>query len=250
MKGVKLSLLMPVRNEGETLRMTLKMLKATVDVPHEVLVVYDTEDDDSIPIIKEMQRHYPVVRPIHNKRGRGIANAIRSGVAAAAGEYILILVADDIGPVFVLDKMVSLMDQGYDLVSVTRYAQGGRIYGGHFLSRLFSRVANRLFYVLAGSELTDATVGIKMFRQSLLDQIQLESRPIGWVVAFELSIKAQLAGLRMGEIPMVSMNRFYGGESSFTFRPWVREYIKWFLWGWRQLYQTGKRRKTNKYRKR
>ena len=45
-----LSILLPVRNEGINLRIMLKILRAVVDLPHEVLVVYDSTGDDSIAV--------------------------------------------------------------------------------------------------------------------------------------------------------------------------------------------------------
>jgi dolichol-phosphate mannosyltransferase len=232
---------MPVLNEGVNLKIMLKILKATIDIPHEVMVVYDSLDDDSIPVIEEMQsNHYPDLRGIHNRRGRGVANAIKSGVDAARGDYILVIAADDIGPVLAVDEMVSLMDEGCDLVSATRYSHGGRLLGGYLMSRFLSRIANRLFYLFSGSALTDSTIGIKMFRSSIFDRIELNAKPVGWSVAFEMAIKSQLAGLKLGEVPIISINRFYGGRSSFKLGPWVIEYSKWFLWGLWNLYRSGK----------
>lgn len=227
---------MPVLNEGINLKIMLKILRATIDVPHEVLIVYDAPDDDSIPVVKSMQKDYPHLRLVHNKLGRGVVNAIKSGVKAANGNYVLIIAADDIGPILAVDDMISLMDEGCDLVNATRYAYGGKNMGGFFISIFLSRIANRLFCVLAGSALTDSTLGVKMFRRSLFNQIKLESKPVGWAVSFEFAIKAQLAGWKLGEVPMISVNRFYGGKSSFKLGPWVIEYSKWFLWGLMHLH--------------
>ena len=238
-QGVKLTILMPVHNEGINLKNMLRILEATVDYPHEVLVVYDRPEDDSRPVVEAMNKVYPHVRPIHNQLGRGVANAIKAGVSHARGEYILVIAADDIGPVLAIDEMIELMEEGCDLVSATRYAHGGRVYGGAKISRILSRTANMLFNFLSGSSLTDATIGIKMIRKSVFDRIVLESRPVGWVIAFELSIKSQLAGLNLGEVPIVSINRFYGGKSSFKPGPWIVEYSKWFLWGLKNIYLSG-----------
>lgn len=240
---IKLSLLLPVRNEGVNLKIMLKILKATIDVPHEVLVVYDSLDDDSIPVVKEMQKIYPEIMPVHNNLGRGVANAIKVGIKSAAADYILIITADDIGPVLAVDDMITLMDEGCDLVSATRYANGGRILGGLFISRFLSKITNKLFYIVAGSALTDSTIGIKMLRRSIFDKINLEANPIGWAVTFELAIKAQRAGLKLGEVPIISINRFYGGKSSFKLGTWAKEYSKWFLRGMWYLYRSGKRRR-------
>ncbi|MFC1957675.1 glycosyltransferase [Chloroflexota bacterium] len=237
---VKLSILIPVLNEGINIKIMLKILKATIEIPHEVLVIYDSLDDDTIPVVEAMQPAFTQLRGIHNKLGKGVPNAIKAGVNVAVGDYILVLSADDIGPVLAIDDMVSLMNEGCDLVSATRYAYGGRALGGFFISRVLSRLANKLFKLVSRSALTDSTIGIKMFVSSIFDKITLEAKPVGWAVAFEMSIKSQLAGLKLGEVPIISINRFYGGKSSFKLGSWVNEYSKWFFWGLSNLYRSGK----------
>jgi hypothetical protein len=46
-----------------------------------------------------------------------------------------------------------------------------------------------------------------------------------------MSIKAQLAGLKLGEVPIVSIDRLYGGKSTFAVGSWTAEYLRWFVWG-------------------
>ena len=77
-----LSILLPVRNEGINLRIMLKILRAVVDLPHEVLVVYDSPNDDSIAVINDVHQIYPELRGVQNTLGNGVVNAIRAGVAA------------------------------------------------------------------------------------------------------------------------------------------------------------------------
>jgi len=236
--GTVVSILIPVRNEGLNLTIMLKILKAVVDVPHEVLVVYDHPDDSSVDVVDPMAALYPAIRAVHNTFGPGILNALRAGVAESRGKYALIFAADEIGPVLAIDDMLELMEQGCDFVSCTRYAHGGRRLGGSFVGGVLSRIANWLFCRLSGMQLTDATTGIKMFRPALLESLKLEARPVGWAVAFEMGIKAQLAGLKLGEVPIVSIDRLYGGKSTFKLGPWTAEYLRWFLWGLRQSFRS------------
>jgi dolichol-phosphate mannosyltransferase len=229
-----LSILLPVRNEGINLRIMLKILRAVVDLPHEVLVVYDSAADESIPVIDDVRKNYPELRGVQNTLGNGVVNAIRCGVASSQGDVILIFAADEVGPVLAIEDMIALIQDGCDFVSCTRYAHGGRRLGGSAIGGFLSYWANWLFHRLAGSPFTDATTGIKMFRKEIFPSLKLESRPVGWTVAFEMAIKAHHAGLRLGEVPIVSIDRLYGGESNFRLGRWVREYSHWFLWGMRK----------------
>jgi dolichol-phosphate mannosyltransferase len=231
---IVVTILIPVKNEGLNLTIMLKILRAVVDVPHEVLVVFDREGDDSLVVVDEMSPSYPTMRAVHNTRGAGILNALRTGIERARGKYVLIFAADEVGPVLAIDDMIALMEQGCDFVSCTRYAHGGRRLGGSFIGGLLSRLANWMFCRLSGFRLTDATTGIKMFKPALFEELHLEARPVGWAVAFEMGIKAQLAGLKLGEVPIVSIDRLYGGKSTFALGSWTAEYLRWFLWGLRQ----------------
>jgi dolichol-phosphate mannosyltransferase len=233
-----LSIILPVRNEGININLMLRILEAVLDMQHEVLIVYDDKRDDTIPVIKKMSRQYPNIKPVLNTQGRGVINAIKTGVSNAEGKYILLLAVDDVGPTLAIDDMVALMEKGCDFISCTRYQHGGRRLGGSWVEGILSRVGNRTFSLLCGSAFSDATTGFKMFRQNIFETITLESKPIGWAVVFEMAIKAQAAGLRLGEVPIISIDRLYGGKSSFTLTPWLGEYLRWFIYGirhWNQL---------------
>ena len=220
---------MPVRNEGVNISIMLRILGAVLTASHEILIVYDSPDDDTVAAVAKLQPAHPVARLVHNDLGPGVTNAIKAGVRAARGDVVLIFAVDEVGPVLAIDDMLALMDAGCDLVSCTRYAHGGRRLGGSWVGGVLSRIANRLIRLLTGSALTDWTTGIKMFRRSLLDEIELEARAAGWAVTFELAAKVQAAGLKVGEVPIVSIDRLYGGESTFSLGPWFVEYLRWFV---------------------
>ena len=232
---ITLSILLPVRNEGINLRIMVKLLKAMVEVPHELLIVYDFPDDDSIAVTRAMQKQWTNLRLVHNQRGSGVVNAIQAGVDAAVGDYVLLFAADEVGPLLAIEDMLALMQEGCDLVSCSRYAHGGRRLGGSWIGGLLSRFANRLFHRLAGCVLSDATTGIKIFRRSLFPTLRLEAKPIGWAVTFEMAMKAQFANWKLGEVPIISIDRLYGGKSTFRLGSWTGEYLRWFIWGCRHL---------------
>lgn len=234
-----LTILLPVRNEEMNLRVMLRIIRTVLEYPHEVLVIHDTLDDRSIPIVKAAQPNYPGLRLVHNQLGRGVINAIRVGIQEARSDIVSILCADDTGPVLVVDDMLALIRQNCDFVSCTRYAHGGRRLGGSLIGGLLSRTANWLFHRVARSPFSDATTGCKMFRKELFERLALESRPIGWVFAFEMAIKAQHLGVGLGEVPLVSIDRLFGGESSFRLGPWMIEYLRWFFWGVRRTWGKG-----------
>lgn len=230
MPKTTLSIIIPVRNEQINLKIMLKILTCILEVPYEIMVVYDSQNDNSIPIIKTLQTKFSQINSIYNLLGKGVANAIKSGVKKSNGKYILIFAADEVGPVLAIEDMLVLMEKGCDLVSCTRYAYGGRRLGGSRIQAFLSKLGNNLFNAIVGTTLTDSTTGIKMFRRDIFEKINLESN-VGWAVLFELTIKAQMHGMKLGEVPITSIDRLYGGRSTFSMRIWFVEYMKWFLYG-------------------
>jgi dolichol-phosphate mannosyltransferase len=231
----KLSIIVPVYNEGDSLKIILKIFRALIDIDHELLITYDIPEDNSIPVVKALQPEYPELKLVYNQRGRGVINAVKSGVEAATGQYVLIIAADDVGPIPAINNMVALMDEGCDFINGTRQAYGGKNVGGAFIGKQISTLANKLFYHLAGCAFTDPTFGVKMFRREIFHQVHLEANPVGWAFSFEYAMKVQMLGIRLGEYPIVSVNRMYGGESSLYVMAWCKEYIRWFFWGIKEL---------------
>jgi glycosyltransferase involved in cell wall biosynthesis len=228
---LKLSIILPVRNEGINIYLMLKILESLVSIPHEVLVVYDDKKDKTFSATEKLKVSHHNLRPVLNTLGKGVINAIKTGIQNAKGKYILILAVDDVGPTLAIEDMIYLLDHGCDFVSCTRYKYGGRRLGGSVLESLVSQFGNKLVMLLSRSAFSDATTGFKMFRANTFKEITLESNPIGWAVVLEMAIKAQAHGLSLGEVPIISIDRLYGGKSSFRLSSWISEYARWFWYG-------------------
>jgi glycosyltransferase involved in cell wall biosynthesis len=235
-----LTVLLPVRNETMNLRVMLRILRAVLSFPHEIIVIFDSETDTSIAVVENVRLEYPQVRPLLNTVGRGVAGAITAGVEAARSERILIFAADEVGPVLAIEDMMALMDEGAEFVSVTRYAYGGRRLGGSIIGQLLSRSANGLLGMISGMGLTDATTGIKMFRRADFATLTRGTSSVGWSIAFEMAINAQLQGLKLGEVPTISIDRLFGGQSSFKLIPWIIGYLGYFAMAMKRLPRAAK----------
>ncbi len=230
-----LSILIPVRNEPESILIIVKVLEALVEVPHELLIVTDNPTDTTVPVIQSLSQKYKNVNHVQNIMGKGVLNAVRSGIEAARGKYVLIYAADEIGPVLAIPKMLDLMKKGCDFVSGTRYAKGGKRYGGSLIGHLLSRTANAMFNLATATALSDCTTGLKIFRRHLFHKFDFKSAGSGWSFAFDMAIAAQVMGWKIGEVPIVSIDRLFGGASSMRLVPWVRSYISCFLKGLKAL---------------
>ncbi|GAB5506225.1 MAG: hypothetical protein Rhirs2KO_13880 [Rhizobiaceae bacterium] len=224
------SVIMPVRNEPVSLEYMLRLLPALVDFDYEIVVVVDTMADTSIAAVEAASEQNPHIRLVLNDLGKGAMNAVRAGIQAAECDYVMLFAADEIGPVFIINQMHELMMRGCDMVSCTRYAWGGARLGGSAIGGALSRMANYLLNKVIGTCLTDLTTGIKMIRRDKAIAFEFECQPVGWAFALELAVKAEYDGWKLGEVPLISVDRMFGGESSFRVGSWTVEYFRWFRW--------------------
>ncbi len=227
----ELSIVMPVYNEGEEVAPVLRALEASLTTPHETLVVYDFEGDTTVPVIARLSAELPAVRGLQNELGRGVLNAMRAGLAAARGDFVLVTMADGSDEPEVVERMVGLARAGADVVAGSRYVRGGRQIGGPRLKSLMSRVAGLSLHWFAGVPVHDATSNFRLYRRSFLDSVTIESRA-GFELALELTVKATLAGRPMAEVPTTWRDRT-SGQSNFRLRKWLPEYMRWYAHAFR-----------------
>ena len=240
----QISIILPVYNEKESLNIMVRLLNSTLKIKNEILIVHDTLNDNSLVAAQILEKEFSNIRIIHNKIGPGVKNAVSAGIKIAKYDVILITAVDEIFPIIAIEKMLDeIIMFNRDFISGTRYSNNGARLGGSLIGSILSRTANKIFNILSNIPLTDCTTGIKMFKKKLWNDIDLVSSPIGWAFAFELSIKAYIQNYRISEVPIKSVDRLFGGSSSFKIGPWIKEYLKWFVWG---LVQTSKFKKNEK----
>jgi glycosyltransferase involved in cell wall biosynthesis len=223
----ELSVVLPVYNEAENIGPVLRDIAARVRTPHEVLVVYDFDEDTTVPAVRSLQEELPSVRLHRNTLGRGVLNAMKSGIAAARAPYVIVSMADGSDDLSRVDEMVALARDGADVVAASRYMRGGRQVGGPRLKRLLSRLAGLSLHWFGRVPIHDPTNNFKLYRRGFLDSVTIESRG-GFELAIELSVKATLAGRRLAEVPTTWRDRT-AGESRFRFRAWLPLYLRWYL---------------------
>ncbi len=226
MTGPELSIVMPVFKEGEAVEPALRALARDVRTPHEILVVYDFDEDPTVPVIERLAAELPAVRGHRNDLGRGVLNAMKAGIAGSTGPYVLITMADGSDEPRLVDSMVALARDGADVVAASRYMPGGRQIGGPPLKRLMSRTAGLTLHWFAGVRTHDPTNNFKLYARRFLDAITIESSA-GFELALELTVKATLDGRTVAEVPTTWRDRT-AGESNFKLRKWLPQYLRWY----------------------
>ena len=227
-----LTVVLPVYNEGENIRGTLAGLLEKVKTPCEILVVYDFEEDSTLPplaaFLAERSLGEEKVKKIRNAYGKGVLFAIRTGLEQAQGKYAVVTMADLCDPPEVIDEMVKKAEEGsFDVVCGSRYMKGGSQTGGPVLKGLLSRLAGLSLHFLAGVPVHDATNSFKLYRKSFLQENVIESSG-GFELGLELVVKAFLQGRKVGEVPTSWVDRV-AGESHFKLFRWLPKYLKWYF---------------------
>ena len=185
----ELSIILPIFNERDSLPIMVRLLNSSIKFPKEIIIVYDSEQDNAINVAQSLVKEFDNIKLVHNKIEKGVRHAVEAGVQNAKYEIILITAVDEIFPIVAVDKMIShFIQNDLDFVSGTRYAKGGIRLGGSLIGSIFSRVANKSFKFFTKIPLSDCTTGIKMMKKNIWQSIKLESKPIGWAFSFELSI--------------------------------------------------------------
>jgi glycosyltransferase involved in cell wall biosynthesis len=226
-----LSIVIPVYNEPDNIEATLRTIEAQVRTPHEILVVYDFDEDTTVPVVQRLLPDLPSVRLHRNEIGRGVLKAMRSGIAAAESPLVLITMADGSDEMDRVDEMVRLAQDGAAVVAGSRYMKGGHQVGGPLLKRTMSRMAGLSLHHIGRVPIHDATNNFKLYRRDFLDTVTIESTG-GFELALELTAKATLAGRRLAEVPTTWRDRS-AGESNFNLRGWLPKYLRWYVYLYR-----------------
>lgn len=224
----RLSIVLPVYNEGENISPLLLGIQAAAQSqPFEALVIYDMDGDSTLPVIERLQGQVPQVRIHHNRLGPGVLNAIRSGFAVAGAPYVLVMMADGSDDPSAIDRMLALAEAGADVVAASRYMPGGRQLGGPRLKRFLSKAAGLSLHAVRALPIYDATSNFRLYSKRLLEKVTIESRA-GFELALELTVKAHLLGFRLAETPTIWRDRT-SGKSRFRLWQWLPHYLRWYL---------------------
>ena len=229
---MSLTIILPIYNEKESLPIMIRLLNSTLKIEHEIIAIYEDDKDNAKSIGQELMKEIKDFKIIKNKYERGVRFSIQTGIDFAKYDTIFITAVDEIFPIVSIEAMYKeIFVRNFDFVSGTRYSKGGARLGGSIIGSFLSRLSNFIFNKLTKSQLTDFTTGIKMMKKQVWNSIEFNSKPIGWAFAFELSIKVIIANYKVCEIPFKSVDRLFGGKSTFKVGAWTLEYLKWFFYG-------------------
>jgi glycosyltransferase involved in cell wall biosynthesis len=202
---VKLSLIVPVYNEEESLQLLFEAIRQALDpLPHtwEVIFVDDGSQDGSLAALKAFaQKDSAHVRVIVLRRNFGQTAAIAAGIDHAQGEIIVLLDADMQNDPADIPMMLAKLGEGYDVVSGYRKDRKDT-----FTTRILpSRIANWLISVVTGVRLHDYGCTLKAYHRDVLSGFRLYGEMHRFIPVY-----AHAAGARIAEVPVRHHPRKYG----------------------------------------
>ncbi|KAJ1501705.1 dolichol-P-mannose synthesis, partial [Coelomomyces lativittatus] len=201
----KYSVLLPTYNERKNLPVIVWMLVKVFKENHidfEIIIIDDNSPDGTLDIAKELQQLYGsqriILRPRPGKLGLGTAYV--HGIHNATGNYIIIMDADmSHHPKFIPNFIELQKKENLDIVTGTRYAQNGGVFGWNLRRKLTSRVANYIATVLLQPKVSDLTGSFRLYKKDVLEKIISETISKGYVFQMEMMVRARHLGFTIGE---------------------------------------------------
>ncbi len=208
---MKLSVLMPVYNERQTLaEIVSRVLEQSINGVDslELVIVDDASTDGSTKIIEQLAGVYPQIQPIFQRKNRGKGAAVREAIEIASGDIAIIQDADlEYNPKDFQLVLTPILQGDADVVYGSRFmtkGNGRALYSKHALGNRFLTYLSNRFTNL---NLTDMETCYKAFWLQSLKTIPLRSNGFG--IEPEITAKIAKRKLRFHEVPISYHARTY-----------------------------------------
>ena len=212
----KLSVIIPVYNEKNTIEKLLNKIHKLSDIKKEIIVVDDASNDGSTNILKKSKKK--ITKLIHHKKNLGKGAAIKSAQKFVKGNVVIIQDADLEYDPADYHKLLNFINKGYKVV------YGSRVLGkNRYLLKNFSSIA-RIFFnhvltftsnLLNNQKLTDAHTCYKMFDSNLFLKIRLEENDFSFCP--EITTKISKLGYKIDEVEISYQGREYAQGKKIKF---------------------------------
>jgi len=233
---MKVTLLVPTLNEIEGMKTI--MPKISPDWYDQLLIVDGQSSDGTVEHCREMG--YPVI--IQQKKG--MRQAYREALPHITGDVVLTFSPDGNSIPELIPACIAKLKEGYDMVIVSRYAQGAKSYDDDAVTAFGNKMFTTFINIFHGGHYTDAMVIYRAYKTQLIEDLDLNEdsgyalpeKLFGTNISWEplLSIRCAKQKLRVAEIPGDEPAR-EGGERKLQVLRWGAAYMfqvfrEIFLW--------------------
>ncbi len=197
------SLVLPAYNEAAALpRAVEAAIKALDGIPFEVIIAEDGSRDGTDKVAEGLAEKHPgIVRHLHSAQKLGRGRALKQAFSIAKGKYVGYMDVDLATNPAHLKELVKALDEGFDVVTGSRYAEGNK--SSRSAKRLFlSKGFNGVVRTILGSRVEDHQCGFKGFRREAALKLCALARENHWFWDTEVLVLAQRLGMKVKEIPV------------------------------------------------
>ena len=220
---MKLSVLIPVYNEVETLEEAIRRVRS-VRLPKEIIVVDDGSTDGSRELLMRLGKEgKPEKDPLNDLKvflqpyNQGKGAAIKSGLSHVTGEIVIIQDADlEYDPQDYMRLLDPILAGKADVVYGTRFYGGGPHRVLFFWHYVGNQILTLLSNIITNLNLSDMEVGYKVFRTEVLKNVDLKSKRFGFEP--EITVKVAKRQCRVYEVPISYHGRTYAEGKKITWK--------------------------------
>ena len=202
-----LSVILPSYNEEENLRLLVPRIRqalAALTDAHEILIVDTVAPMDGTPELCATEG----VRYLNRAGGNQYGDAVRTGIAAAQGRYVIFMDADGSHPPHFLADLFARRDEA-DIVIASRYVKGGFTENSAALVWM-SWVVNVGYRVILGLKCKDVSNSFKLYPGAALKQLALRCDNFDIVEEILYKLVKQNRAFRILEVPFSFKKRMFG----------------------------------------
>lgn len=212
----KYSVILPTYNEKKNLPILVYLLAKTFKehkIDWEVIIVDDASPDGTQVVAKKLidvfGKDHIQLRPRAGKLGLGTAYV--HGLQFVTGNFVIIMDADfSHHPEAIPELIAKQKLADFDIVTGTRYAGDGGVFGWDLKRKLVSRGANFLAATVLRPNVSDLTGSFRLYKKPVLAKIIEVTKSKGYVFQMEMMVRARSLGFTVGEVPINFVDRLYG----------------------------------------
>ena len=221
---MKLSIILPVRNEAKGISKTLDLICSGIDqIDYEIIAVNDFSDDDTYDIISKKKNSINKIKLFDNAK-KGLGGAINLGIEKSNGNAICIMMADLSDDISDLRKYYELIQsENVDAIFGSRFIKGSNVSDYPikklFLNRIFNYITKFIFL----SDYNDFTNAFKIYKKnSLIKAMPLISEDFNIFLEIPLKIISRKMNYKI--IPIGWKNR-KEGKAKFNMKELRSKYL-------------------------